>query len=82
MSILNYTIVLEPAEEGGYTVTVPALPAVVTEGDTYEEALEMARDAISLYVQSLIEDGKPVPTERPPREPVSVQVQVSVSSAV
>jgi hypothetical protein len=35
MKTLTYTIHLEPAEEGGYTVTVPALPGCVTEGDTY-----------------------------------------------
>ncbi|MCH8332734.1 type II toxin-antitoxin system HicB family antitoxin [Candidatus Sumerlaeota bacterium] len=57
---------LEPAEEGGYTVTVPALPGCVTEGDTYEEALEMSRDAITLYLETLIEDGEPIPVEEPP----------------
>ena len=42
----RYTMVFEPAEEGGYVVTVPALPGVVTEGDTLEEARAMAKDAI------------------------------------
>ena len=54
MDNLTYTVILDPAEEGGYTVTVPALPAVVTEGDTYEEAIEMAKDAISLYLRSRV----------------------------
>ncbi len=43
---LTYTIHLEPAEEGGYVVTVPALPAVITQGDNYAEAIAMAEDAI------------------------------------
>lgn len=63
MKSYAFTIRLQHALEGGYTVTVPALPGCVTEGDTYEEALEMAHDAISLYVQSLIDDGLPIPTE-------------------
>lgn len=44
----GFTVVLEPQEEGGYTVLVPALPEVVTEGDTEEEALANAEDAIRL----------------------------------
>jgi antitoxin HicB len=45
---LSYTVILEPQPDGGFTVLVPALPEVVTEGDTEEEALAMARDAIRL----------------------------------
>jgi len=59
----EYTVLLHPdEEEGGYTVTVPALPGIVTEGDTLEEALEMARDAIALYLEDLAADGEPIPT--------------------
>lgn len=78
----TYTIRLEPAEEGGYTVTVPALPAIVTEGDTYEEAVAMARDAIQVYLQSLIEAGKRIPVEEPRREALAVRVQVKPPAAV
>jgi len=61
----EYTILLDPDEEaGGYTVTVPALPGIATQGDTFEEAIEMARDAIALYLEDLIADGEPIPTER------------------
>ncbi len=42
----TYTVLFDPAEEGGYVVTVPALPGLVTQGDTLEEAREMAKDAI------------------------------------
>jgi predicted RNase H-like HicB family nuclease len=43
----------EPAEEGGFVVTCPALPGLVTEGDTLEEARAMAQDAILAYLESL-----------------------------
>lgn len=53
----NYTIFFEPAEEGGYVVTCPALPGLVTEGDSLDEAREMAADAIRGYLESLRKDG-------------------------
>ena len=81
MENLSYTIVLEPAEEGGYTVTVPALPPVVTEGDTYDEAIEMAKDAIGLYLRYLVESGRPIPTEGPPADRTVVQIQVAAPVA-
>ncbi len=49
--------------EGGYTVSVPSLPRCITYGKTVEEAIDMARDAIKGYVESLIEDGEEVPVE-------------------
>jgi len=54
---------LEPAEEGGFIVHVPALPEVVTEGDTEAEALAMAKDAIELVLESRRERGEPIPVE-------------------
>jgi predicted RNase H-like HicB family nuclease len=71
----NYTIVLDPdLEEGGYTVTVPALPGVVTQGETVEQCQERAREAIELYIETLIEDGLPVPEEQTPPQVLTVQV--------
>ena len=64
----QYTIILEPdSEEGGYTVTVPALPGCITQGDTIEQCIERAREAITGYIESLRAEGEPVPeeTERP-----------------
>jgi antitoxin HicB len=63
MSEYRYTVILEPQPEGGYTVQVPALPGCITEGDTREEALAMAEDAIAGYIACLLEDGKPVPED-------------------
>ena len=44
--IYNFTAIFEPAEEGGYVVYVPAIPGCVTQGETFEEAEMMAKDAI------------------------------------
>ncbi|MEK9200779.1 MAG: type II toxin-antitoxin system HicB family antitoxin [Patescibacteria group bacterium] len=61
VKVLKYNAVFEPCEEGGFTVTVPKLPGLVTEGDTYELAIEMARDAIGGYLRVLQEDGEEIP---------------------
>jgi predicted RNase H-like HicB family nuclease len=63
MKLLNYRILLRKEPEGGYTVTVPSLPRCVTYGDTIEEAIEMAKDAIELYIESLKEHGEEIPIE-------------------
>ena len=62
----NYTVLFEPAEEGGFVATCPALPGLVTEGDTLEEARAMAQDAIRAYLGSLQKDHLPIPADRPP----------------
>jgi predicted RNase H-like HicB family nuclease len=75
MSEYQYTIILDPdPEEGGYTVTVPALPGCVTQGETIEEAIAMAKDAIHLYIETLIADGEPVPQEREHPQALIVKV--------
>ena len=48
--------VLEPSDEGGFTVVVPALPGCISEGESREEALENIREAIALYVQPVEDD--------------------------
>lgn len=64
----RYTVILHPAEEGGFWVDVPALPGVFTQGETEAEALAMAEDAIRTHIEGLRSDGEPVPTEtQPPR---------------
>jgi antitoxin HicB len=62
MSKRTYAIVLEPQEEGGYTVSVPALPEVVTEGDTEVEAIAMAREAIELAIEHRLSKGMEIPS--------------------
>jgi len=63
MNTLNYRIRLEKEEEGGYTVIVPALNGCITFGETVEQAIEMAREAIEGYIETLIELGKEIPTD-------------------
>src|SRR5260370_20612197 len=53
----TFTMLFEPAEEGGFVVTCPALPGLVTEGDTMEEARRMAEDALRVYLESLLQDS-------------------------
>ena len=61
--IFSYTVLFEPAEEGGYIVTCPALSGLVTEGDTLRQARTMAKDAIGLYLESLRADGIRIPAD-------------------
>jgi len=76
-----YTVLFEPAEEGGYVVTCPALPGLVTEGDTLEEARAMAKDAIRAYLESLQKDRASIPQDRPlQEEPVKEKVTVVLES--
>ena len=59
--VLRYNAVFEPCEEGGFTVTVPKLPGVVTEGDTFEEAMGRVKDAIEGHLQILQEASQEIP---------------------
>ena len=60
MRKLSYRIILRPEPEGGYTVTVPALPGCITYGKTLEEAKKMALDAIKVYLESLKKHDEPI----------------------
>ena len=76
----SYTVLFEPAEEGGYVVTCPALPGLVTEGDTLKEAREMAKDAIRCYLESVQKDGLPIPRDKKLKlNPVKEKVRVAFS---
>ena len=57
----RFLVYLEPAEEGGYVVSAPALPGCVTQGETKQEALAMIEDAIRGYIASLRKHGEPLP---------------------
>lgn len=63
----TFTVVLEPAEEGGFVVTVPALPELGTQGDTYEEAMANAREAIELVIEDRLSRGEPIPADIKPQ---------------
>lgn len=59
----RYNIVLRSEPEGGFTASVPALPGCVTYGRTLDEAKDMAKDAISGYIESLRKHKQPIPTD-------------------
>ena len=63
--MMQYTVVLAREDDGRYSVWVPALPGCATFGDTVEEALAMAEEAISGYIESLTARGLPVPRDNP-----------------
>jgi antitoxin HicB len=61
----KFTVVLEPEEEGGFTVRVPSLPEIVTYGKDEAEALAMAEDAIRLVLEDSLARGEPLPNGEP-----------------
>lgn len=75
----TYTVLLQPEPEGGYTVTCPALPGLVTYGGSLEEARAMAADAIKGYLECLREDGEPIPESDPDHVPIVDRVTVNAA---
>jgi antitoxin HicB len=59
--IRRLPLVFTPQPEGGFTVTSPALPELVTEGDTLEEAFANVRDALSAVIELYTEEGRSLP---------------------
>jgi predicted RNase H-like HicB family nuclease len=63
----TFTVVLEPAEDGGFVVPVPALPEIGTQGDTHDEAMANAREAIELVIEDRLSRGEPIPSDVQPQ---------------
>jgi predicted RNase H-like HicB family nuclease len=59
----TYRVLLNKEPEGGYTVNVPSLPGCITYGETIDESITMAKEAIALYLESLAEHGEDIPSE-------------------
>ncbi len=53
---MKLQVILEPSDEGGYTIYVPALPGCISEGDTLDEAMANIREAIQLYLEPVEDD--------------------------
>jgi antitoxin HicB len=70
---VRYTVIIESGRESGYVALCPALPGCLSQGRTKREVRRNIREAIEAYVESLLEDGIPVPIERG-REMVEVEV--------
>lgn len=85
MKVLNYTVKVHPAEEGGFWAEVPALPGCFTQGETIEEIAAMAKEAIECYLASLAKDGIRPPLEKIPKKKrertFSIPVAVRVSQS-
>jgi predicted RNase H-like HicB family nuclease len=81
MWLYRYTVIFEPAEEGGYCVFVPALNGLATQGETLEEAREMAREAIEGYLETLKDKEIDATIEDLPTQGESIRevMEVSVS---
>ena len=77
MEILSYKIFLKKEPEGGFTVLVPSLPGCITYGDTIDEAIEKAKEAIELYIESLKAHNKEIPAEE---NLIEYTVSVDISS--
>jgi predicted RNase H-like HicB family nuclease len=56
---MRFTVVLEQEPDGGFVVSVPALPGCVSQGDTRDEALANIREAIDVYIEDCESMGKP-----------------------
>jgi len=54
--MMKLKIVIEPSDEGGYSVTVPSLPGCISEGNTKKEALKNIKEAILLYLEPVVDD--------------------------
>ena len=66
MKTLRYKILLRKEADGTYTVIVPSLPGCLTYGRTVEEAIEMAKEAIEGFIESLAARGEEIPIEEEP----------------
>jgi len=70
----TYTVIIHPAEEGGYWTEVPALGGIGSQGETLEEAIAMTKDAIEGVLEVMREHGEPIPEEK------DIVLQVTVAA--
>ncbi len=71
--VMQYSVVVHEAEEGGFWVEVPALPGCYSQGESLEETLENVREAIGLYLEAIRDEGRDAPDD------ADVVFQVSVA---
>ncbi len=75
----SYTVLFEPAEEGGYVVTFPDFPGCITEGDTFEEARLNAVEVLELWLEELNAQNHSLP--RYNRRPIIDELEVSLPTS-
>ncbi len=73
---LTYNVQIERDEDGKYVVSVPALKGCFTQGNTFDEAMIMAQDAIIGFITVLSDRGKKIPVERSRTSPFAVSVNL------
>ena len=78
---VTYTVHIEPAEEGGYIAFFPTLPGCHTQGETLDEVISMAKDALAGYLDCLQAHGDPLPVEKRVSNMVGFDVPLSLSLA-
>ena len=81
MNNVTYTLHIERAEEGGYVAFFPALEGCHTQGETIEEVVAMAKDALAGYLESLRAHGDQIPEEKARVTQTSFDVPLSMSVA-
>jgi predicted RNase H-like HicB family nuclease len=81
MRHIHYTVLLTPEEDGGFTVTAPFFPGLVTYGETREEAIAMARDAAEGLLLVKLAEGDPIPTENDAPELAAIKVDLDALQA-
>lgn len=77
----RYSVVLAPQPEGGYTVTSPDMLGLVTEGNTREEALAMARDCAEALILTYLDFGDEIPEEGGQAEVATIEVDLDALRA-
>jgi len=81
MSIYKLPLVLDPQPEGGFVVTCPLLPELITEGETVDDALRNAKDALQALIEGFESLGRPLPAVLRPfttQEPIWLETAVAV----
>ena len=61
---IEYTIIIHPAEEGGYWAEIPALPGCYSQGETLDEVMLNIREAMEAHIKALKEDDQEIPVEK------------------
>ena len=72
----TYTIRIEPAEEGGYVASVPAVPGCHTQGETLAETISNIEEALIGFLEVIVERGERMPVERESKQPITFSIQV------
>ena len=80
MAVYKLPLVLDPQPEGGYTVTCPLLPELVTEGDSVDDALHNAHDALQALIEAWSEEGQSLPPIlRPAGDDAPIWIETAVA---